>query len=277
MIRNFTTPFTRRALVSMAAAMLVGAQTANLDIAQAKGIFRDGGSSANNGSANPPATARAAVKFDVLLMQDGEWRPVSARYEFRSGDKFKFRLQSNRDGYIYLLNRTFNGDNVTELAAKGIERVRTEDSQRRPEGATYRLLYPLKNDGNKVKANHWVVLPGADSFNMDNRPGVEKLYIIVSSQPMRWDNRFDVESGEIRTGSGGNTSNASNNRPRNDRDEDVLSQLNKDLAAYAANGQTAILEQKGIIRTGSDSESYGVVRDSSKPAQFEVSLRHLPR
>ena len=257
----------RTAAVLATTFALAAQSSSDISLATAKGIFRDGGSSSNE------ATARTAIKFDVMLERNGQWTPVSARYEFRSGDKFKFRMQANREGYVYLLNRTFNGD-PQQLAAKGIDRVRREDSSRRPDGPTYRLLYPLKSDSNRVAANRWVVLPGEDNFSMDNRAGVEKLYIIVSSKPLKLSDYFNVESGEIRNGSA--SSGSGNTSRRNDSDDDVLGQLNKQLAEYAENAQIAILEEKGITRT-SDPGSYGVVRDSGKPAQFEVSLRHLPR
>lgn len=244
----------------------LAAQNSPLSVTVAKDIYRDGAA----GSGNSGANNRSAIAFDVLLRHNGNWVSVGPQYEFHSGDQFRFRVKSNRQGYIYLLNRTFNGD-PEMLAAKGIDRVRVEDRQRRPESPTYRLLYPLKGDKNTVSADQWITLPGSDSFNMDSRPGVEKLYVIVSAHPLNLAQHFSLETGQIRS-----SSSASSSGRRNDSDDDVLGQLNKELETYAANGQTAAVSEKGIIRSG-QSESYGVLRDSGKPAQFEVSLKHLAR
>lgn len=244
-----------------------------MDLTAAKGIYRDG--------ANNSTTGRAAVKFDVLLQERGQWVPVSTRYQFKSSDRFRFRVQTNRDGYIYVLNRTFSGD-PSQLASKGIERVRDEDQSTRPSGPTYRLLYPLNREGNKMRANYWAVLPGEGataSFTMDSQPGVEKLYVVVSSKPLDLNRYFRIEDGELRDARRQPTERnqpVANGPRRQDSEEDVLSQLNKELAEFSANGESAFMETKGITRDR-EPESYGVVRDSNKPAQFEVTLVHLPR
>lgn len=259
-------------MVCLLPGLLAQAQE-GMDLAAAKGIYRDG--------ATNSTTGRAAVKFDVLLQDRGQWVPVSTRYQFKSGDRFRFRVQTNRDGYIYVLNRTFSGD-PSQLASKGIQRVRDEDQRTRPSGPTYRLLYPLNREGNKMRANYWAVLPGegaSASFTMDNQPGVEKLYVVVSSRPLDLNRYFNIEDGELRASAPGRSERAqagSNGPRRQDSEEDVLSQLNKELAEFSANGESAFTETKGITRDR-EPESYGVVRDSNKPAQFEVTLVHLPR
>jgi hypothetical protein len=242
-------------IFSLGAASLslsAGLANAQPDVASAKGIFIEG-------RENKPG-GKPGVQFDVLLMNGKQEKPVSSRYDFHDGDRMKFRIEANQDLYFYVINRTFNGD-PSQYASKGIDRVKNEDSQKPPSGPTYKLLYPVRNEDNKVHPGKAITIPGgSETFTMDERPGVEKIYVVVSQKPLNIRNLFNVETGDIKRDN------------RNDSRDDVLNQLNADLTQYASNGNTAFAD-KGIGR----SDSYGIVREADKPAQFEVTLRHLPK
>ncbi len=216
--------------------------------ATVKGVFREG--------------KRTGVKVSVFATDAGKRRRVSTDYEFRSGDSFELELETNQPSYVYVVNRTLPGDPGT-LSSKGIERIRDEDRRERPRTGPYKLLYPMKNDPKVADPNKPFTLAG---FKMDDRPGVEKMFILVSAKPIDITRYFDV-NGDQRTGrrpagGGGN---------REDTDDDVLDQLNKDLADWSQNAESAL--PKGIER---EPEGYGVVRNPAKPGVVELTLLHFP-
>jgi hypothetical protein len=236
--------------VAVAFAVPAGARLAagTQDEASIKGVYREG--------------KRTGVKVSVFAADAGKRRRVSTDYEFKSGDGFELELETNQKSYIYVVNRTLSGDPGT-LNSKGIERIRDEDRRDRPRTTQYKLLYPMKNDPKVADANKPFKLAG---FRMDDKPGVEKMFIVVSAKPIDISRYFDV-NGDQRTGGGGR-----DRGRRDDTDNDVLDQLNKDLADWSQNADSAL--PKGIER---DPEGYGVVRDTGKPGVVQLSLLHFPK
>lgn len=102
-----------------------------------------------------------------ILLKRGEGSEVSIKdvaedAEFRSGDQFRIRLQSNVDGYVYLVQ--LNGKDC-------------------------KVLYPSAASGrsNKVKAfeSRWIPSrAGKTWFSFDERPVVEGLHLLVSAKPI---------------------------------------------------------------------------------------------
>jgi hypothetical protein len=225
--------------------LVAGAQ----DDAAIKGVFREG--------------KRSGVKVSVFATDGNKRRRVSTDYEFRSGDSFELELETNQRAYVYVLNRTLAGD-PSSLGSKGIERIRDDDRRERPPVGPYQLLYPMKNDPRVAESNKPFKLTG---FRMDDKPGVEKMFVVVSAKPIDISRYFDVD-GDQRTGNRPPSSGGDRGR-REDRDEDVLDQLNKDLADWSANAESVL--PKGVER---DPEGYGVVRDPAKPGVVELTLLH---
>ena len=242
------------AMVGLIGAPRAGAQpgSADLTTVQARGIFED--------------DRALAAKFNVLLVRDGRERRLSTDYDFRSGDEMKFELELNRPGFVYVLNRTFPGD-ARRLQARGIDEVRRRDRQnRRGDRRQYTLLYPRAGSRPAaLPARRPVRLPAGDRvFRMDDEPGLERLYVMVSEQRLDIDEYFERE-GLQRTGrrpGGGGSA-----------DDDVLDQLNANLAEGWANGSAVFA--RGIIEDERNAD-YGVVEDARRPFAVEVNLRHLP-
>ena len=147
-----------------------------------KGVFEEG--------------RQVGVKFQVLRERDGELRRVATTYPFRSGDRFKFEVETNRSVFVYVLNRTLTGD-AQSLRSKGIEEIR-DDDRRDHSGSRrqYRLLYP--GGGSRpaaVPAGRRVQFPPGDDryFVMDDQTGIEKIYLLASER------RIDL-SGVFRSG-----------------------------------------------------------------------------
>ncbi|MGO9271198.1 MAG: hypothetical protein ACLQOO_13235 [Terriglobia bacterium] len=206
------------------------------------------------------------VRFDVVLLRGPERRSVPTSYEFVSGDKMLFQFTVNRDAYVYVLTRTIPGDGVAVerfAGSKGIEVVQAEDLKAgRPTGE-YRLLFPLKKTGlqNKLTADrvHTVPENGA-RFTMDQDPGIEKLYIVLSPDLIEMGKYFDLSTGRL-------AHPAADSRA----DPAMVSDLGHQMLEWSKNGDVAIPEAatKGITVEG-----YGVSTNSARPALVEIDLRH---
>ena len=94
---------------------------------------------------------------------------------------------------------------------------------------------------------------------MDDRPGIEKLYVVVSDREVDITEHFDLSDGSMRCwGSGGGGT--------DDTDDDVFSQLSAKLASIAANALTIF-----------DDEGISLDRDPKDPFMIEVDLAHHAR
>ena len=80
---------------------------------------------------------------------------VSPNKAFKSGDRFRLKLQSNFDGYVYVINVTPGGEN--------------------------RLLFPRGTSRrNNVRAGQSYYIPTANEFEFNDEPGLEVLQFLIS-------------------------------------------------------------------------------------------------
>ncbi|HYY58774.1 MAG TPA: DUF4384 domain-containing protein [Pyrinomonadaceae bacterium] len=106
----------------------------------------------------------------TLYMRDanGDAVRVDPERQFRTGDRVRVSLETNTDGYLYIFNTTDNGDPV--------------------------MIFPdaqLDEGGNYVEAHVPYEVPastGAEErlrwFAFDAKPGTERLYIVVTREPI---------------------------------------------------------------------------------------------
>ena len=171
-------------VLSVAAGALLAANQAG-----AKGIYVD--------------NRETGVRFDVMLLRGAERRLVPTSYEFVSGDKMLFQFALNRDACVYVLTRTIPGDGAAAdrfAGSKGIEILRGDDLKAEQPTGEYRLLFPLKKTGlqNRLTAGVVHIVPGNGArFTMDQQPGIEKLYIVLSPTPVDILRYFDMETGRM--------------------------------------------------------------------------------
>lgn len=230
---------------------------------------------------------KTAVQFNVLLNRDGKERVVESNYRFRDDDRMRFRFTLNRDSYVYVVHRTFEGDPRSDrvrryAGPKGIEVVRDEnrrrdrssDGDRSGSGrgnASYQLLFPTEKTGrsNRLKARTLYTIPSDRStyFTMDDNPGIEKLYLVVSEDPLDIQDHFDLSDGRVRRRE------SSGSGRRDDSDRDVLDRLTTRLADYGGNAATSF--PKGINVENVD--GYGIGVERGKPLMVEVDLAHHRR
>lgn len=239
-----------------------------------KGIFLSEGEDRQTG-----------VRFNVLLNRDGQSRLVSSNYRFRNADRMKFQFALNRSAYVYVLHRTFAGNpssgRVRRYAGpKGIEVVRDEsrererssdrDRRRRDrDSASYQMLFPNEAVGldNRLKARRLYRVPASEDtyFTLDENPGIEKLYLVVSPERLEIEEHFDLRDGRVRRGRP-----TSGDGRRDDSSEDVLARLTAKLAQYAGNSNLSM--SKGI--EVEEVDSYGIGVERGKPLMIEVDLAH---
>jgi hypothetical protein len=103
--------------------------------------------------------ARPVLKFRVELDRAGQPEAVPATYRFRSGDRFRFSFELNSSRYIYIVDRSGEGNS--------------------------QLLWPPANGNALVAGRTAQTIPGPKQFfEFDANPGMEKISLLVSPHPV---------------------------------------------------------------------------------------------
>jgi hypothetical protein len=106
----------------------------------------------------PGSKMNTGLQYWIELVRGGQKIKVNNKMAFKSGDKIRFHVRSNVNGYAYILLR--NG-------SRGEQTVLFPDSSR--------------NDDNKVARGTEYVMPSDGYLTFDANPGVEKLTLLLSS------------------------------------------------------------------------------------------------
>jgi Domain of unknown function (DUF4384) len=127
--------------------------------------------SRNNATTTASVSASGPIGLGyTLYMRDanGDAVRVDPERGFRTGDSVRVLLETNTDGFLYIFNTTDNGDPV--------------------------MIYPdaqLDEGGNYVEAHVPTEVPASTSaeerlrwFTFDAKPGTERLYIVVTREPL---------------------------------------------------------------------------------------------
>ncbi len=111
----------------------------------------------------PPAPVNnLGVRYNVLLINSssGTEQPVDPAATFHNSDCLALGVQSNYDGYLYVLDRGSSGK--------------------------WDVLLPsseMTDESNYVKARTTMKAPAQYCFSLDNPPGVEHLYLVLARNP----------------------------------------------------------------------------------------------
>jgi hypothetical protein len=101
---------------------------------------------------SPRVVGRLAI---LLKTADGTKR-VRHDYSFRSGDRFRFEITANRDGWLYVLHAVPGGD--------------------------WHQLWPTKLDNNKIRAEQsYEIPPRPGILIFDKDTGDELFYVVIRS------------------------------------------------------------------------------------------------
>jgi hypothetical protein len=101
-------------------------------------------------------------RMSIVLIEGGRSHQVGIDHIFRSGDKFRFEITSNRDGWLSILHRSPGGE--------------------------LQLLWPKPN-GEITASNHvrakarYVVPPSPSLFVFDDEVGKEFFYVAIEAEP----------------------------------------------------------------------------------------------
>jgi Domain of unknown function (DUF4384) len=102
-----------------------------------------------------------ASYFVRLKDDDGTTQDVLTRRIFKSGEKIQLGVRVNRPSYVYILNEA-------------------------PDG-TVTQIYPQPSQDNFVDAMGVVFFPAKGSFQFDDKPGMEKLLVLLSPEQVHDD------------------------------------------------------------------------------------------
>ncbi len=118
-------------------------------------------------------TASKSQKIEIALEREqaGQWKIVPAGLVFDHGDHLRFRVRTNFNGYLYVMNKGTSGEYVT--------------------------LFPREETGldNRVSSGKEYVIPSTASFfRVDGPAGFDVVYWLMSPTPI---GKSDGSSGYI--------------------------------------------------------------------------------
>jgi hypothetical protein len=135
----------------LAAATPAVAQVSARDL-YLSGVRQDSGQTAS--------TAPLGLRYSIVRQTEKGPDEVDSGTMFHSGDKFRLRVEANDTGYLYLIERGSSN--------------------------RWTLLFPettIAGGDNVVQKGRVYDLPPGYWFEFDSRPGVEKLFLVLSRKP----------------------------------------------------------------------------------------------
>ncbi len=106
-------------------------------------------------------TQQLGLRYSVHKQQpDGSYAEVSVDNTFHEGDALRLSIMSNEPGYLYVIQQGSSG--------------------------TWSSIFPdAKSGSNRIEAGTPYQVPGdPQKFRVDNRPGTEKLFVVLSREPI---------------------------------------------------------------------------------------------
>jgi Domain of unknown function (DUF4384) len=174
---------------------------------------------------------KPGVKIAIELKRDGATRKVPLNYPFREGDKVRFHFETNFNAYVKIINGGSTG--------------------------ALQLLYPFQGAPELVVKKKVYSIPQGDLwFEFDRNPGIERLVLVFSSQPL------EAETQGAPSGQGGGTPS-----PQGSELKQALADLN---ARALDNGKDFALVQDN------ENSAYGVAPSAllRKPIGIRIDLHH---
>lgn len=121
-----------------------------------------------SGSSETPAVQNLGLRYNLLLIDrasNKEIEAVSPSHNFQEGDRVAIELQSNRSGYLYVLEQGSGGKWIS--------------------------LFPdpkeLPGESNVVKARDTVRVPAGRPFRIIPPKGEERVFVILTRNPANVD------------------------------------------------------------------------------------------
>ncbi len=109
----------------------------------------------------PEESLNLGVQYWIELHRGDKVVRVNNKMSFQSGDKIRFHVKPNVNGYAYILLRS---------GSRGEQSVLFPD--------------PARVESNKVVSGADYTLPATDFLQFDENPGLEKLTLLISRTPV---------------------------------------------------------------------------------------------
>ncbi|CAN5950788.1 unnamed protein product [Sphagnum jensenii] len=110
---------------------------------------------------HPKESLNTGIQYWIEIDRDKTISRVSNKTVFHSGDKVRFHIKPNIDGYAYIMLRS---------GSRGEKAVLFPDPQR--------------NEDNKLERGKEYTLPNDGALAFDANPGLEKLTLLLSRTPI---------------------------------------------------------------------------------------------
>ncbi|HEY9683637.1 MAG TPA: DUF4384 domain-containing protein [Oculatellaceae cyanobacterium] len=122
---------------------------------------------------HPGSNLNTGIQYWIELHHNGQTIHATNKTTFRTGDRIRFHLRPNIDGYAYIMLKS---------GSRGEQAV----------------LFPEKdrNEDNKITRGKEIVLPNDGMLGFDDVPGTEKLTLVVSRKPIDTDSYLNGGSHE---------------------------------------------------------------------------------
>lgn len=105
---------------------------------------------------DPVQSHRVVGRLAILLKTEEGFRRVRSDYSFRSGDRFRFDVTANQDGWLYVMHSV--------------------------PGSDWQQLWPSKTNTNKVESQQsYQIPPPPGIFIFDKDTGNEIFYVVIRS------------------------------------------------------------------------------------------------
>ena len=194
--------------------------------------------------ANADSSDRTIGRLAILLQDGDSFKQVRPDYSFRSGDRFRFTVAANQDGWLYVLHGDLNG--------------------------AWKQLWPRNQDDNSIKAHKtYEIPPDPGIFIFDKSVGQEHFYIAIRQSPTPPNLNTPVHP--RKEVSPGKTTTPAVTSPK-EQDADITNFVVRNPFGES---------QRGVIFDPGkgDSDPYlyfsSVARDNLKSAMIEFRLNHV--
>jgi hypothetical protein len=109
----------------------------------------------------PAQQLNTGIQYWIELSRNGNISKVNNKTVFHSGDKIRFHVKPNIDGFAYILLRS---------GSRGEQQILFPDPQR--------------NEENRMEHGKDYVLPNDGALKFDQNPGIEKLTLLLARSPI---------------------------------------------------------------------------------------------
>jgi hypothetical protein len=110
---------------------------------------------------NPNKSLNTGVQYWIELHRGDDTLSVNNKYSFQSGDKIRFHVQSNIDGYAYI---------ILKAGSRGEQSVLFPDQKHA--------------DDTHIARGHDYSLPNDGLLTFDENPGMENVVLLLSRAPI---------------------------------------------------------------------------------------------